>query len=358
MLQSVLSVVVYFGWVLISLAVIYRFVRTWRQHGLVFALGRLLSARILLPFMLVLSLTLIKLSLVFVYPQQIGVVVSILERQSGIRPEPIKAGLHWVWPLVEKAVIYPIYWQTYTMAIRPFENEKAVADAIVARTLDSQEVTMDVSVIFRLDVDRIIELHILWQDRYKDDLLRPNMRAILRRQVSQYTVDEVNSNQRTVLEKVLNQELKAVVLDDGLIVQDVLLRNIAFSPEYAASVERKQVALQGEKMKEHEARQIANLAQGEARRIQIIAKANADAVRIKAQAKADARLIQAEAEKKALNLVAEALQDRSNLLTYRYIEHLSPNVQAVVLPNDIPLIFPLPNFQPSVATQSTESLKD
>jgi len=346
MLHSVLSLLVYLGWTLISLAVVYNFIRAWQRHGLVFAFGRLLSMRLLLPLLLVLGLTLVKLSLVFVYPHQIGVVVSLLYPQAGIRPEPIKAGLHWVWPMAEKAVIYPIYWQTYTVANRPFESATGVADAITARTLDSQEVTMDVTIIFRVDPAQIVDLHVLWQDRFKEELLRPNLRAILRRQVSQYTVDEVNSNERTELERKLDQDMKAIALENGLIVNEVLLRNIAFTPEYAKSVERKQVALQGQTMKEYEAQQIANLAQGKAQRVKILAQAEADAVRIKAKARADARIIQAEAEKQALGLVAEALQDRDNLLAYRYIERLSPSVQAVVLPNDIPLIFPLPDLQP------------
>lgn len=345
MLQSGLSIVVYIAWAVIGFGVFYRFIQTWRRHSLKFAIARLFTVRILVPILLVSALTLVKLSLKFVYPQQIGVVVSLLEPEQGIRPEPIDAGLHWVWPLVEKAVIYPIYWQTYTMAGRAFESEKGVADAIIARTMDSQEVIMDISVIFRLDPTQIVDLHILWQHRYKTDLLRPHVRAILRRLVSQYTVDEVNSDKRTRLEQDLDQQLKAATIEDGLIVQHALLRNIAFSKEYASSVERKQVALQGEKMKEHEAQQITNLAQGQARRIKIIANAEAEAVRVKAQARADAKLIQAEAEKKALSLVAEALQNRQNLLTYRYIERLSPNIQAVVLPNDMPLIFPLPDMQ-------------
>ena len=354
MLHSVLSWLVYLGWTLISLAVGYGFLRAWRRRGLLFAFGRLLSARIILPFILVLGLTLVKQSLVFVYPYQVAVVVSLLQPTQGIRPEPLQAGLHWVWPMAERAVIYPIYWQTYTMANRPFENETPVADAIVTRTLDSQQVTMDVSIIYRIDPAKVVGLHVLWQNRFKDELLRPNVRAILRREVAQYTVDEVNSNQRTKLEQELDQSLKAVARDNGLIVKEVLLRNIAFTPEYASSVERKQVALQGEKMKEHEAQQIVNLAQGEARRIQLIAQAEANAVRIKAEAAAAARLIQAEAEKQALNLVAEALQNRPNLLAYRYIERLSPNVQAVVLPNDIPLIFPLPELQAPPLAQLAE----
>ena len=357
MLQGVLGLLVYLGWTLISLALVYSFFRSWRRSGITYAFARLLSVRLLLPLALVFGLTMIKLSLVFVYPHQVGVVVSLLQPRTGIRPEPLSAGLHWVWPFAEKAIIYPIYWQTYTMASRPFENDKPVADAIVARTLDSQEVTIDVSIIFRIDPTQVVALHTLWQDRYKEELLRPNVRAVLRRLVSQYTVDEVNSNQRTALEQDLDRDLKVIALDNSLIVKEVLLRNIGFTPEYAASVERKQVALQGEKMKQYEAQQIINLAQGKARQIEIMAKAEANAVRVKAEAKAAAHLIKAEAEKKALNLVAEALQDRTNLLAYRYIERLSPNVQAVVLPNDIPLIFPLPDLQvlPGAATLVDEA---
>ncbi|MDX1605878.1 MAG: hypothetical protein R3202_06770, partial [Candidatus Competibacterales bacterium] len=109
-------------------------------------------------------------------------------------------------------------------------------------------------------------------------------------------------------------------------------------------VEQKQVALEREQQKIYEARQIENLAQGEARRIRLLAEAEAEAVKVRARAAAEARLVRAEAEAEALNLVASALKNRDNLLAYRYIEKLSPNVRAVVLPDGLPLIFPLPDL--------------
>ena len=246
--------------------------------------------------------------------------------------------------LAEKVVIYPIYWQTYTMSNRPFEGgDKATSDAITSRTLDSQEVTMDVSVIFRIDPEQVVALHTLWQDRYKEELLRPGVRASMRRQVSQHTVDEVNSDKRDELEHLLNVDLKAIGKKNGLIVRSVLLRNIAFSEDYAHAVEYKQVAFQGELSKLHEAKQIENLAKGRASKISIVARAEADAVRVKAEAKAAARLIEARAEAQALDIIGSALREKQSLLTYRYIDRLSPNVQAVVLPHDMPLIFPLPD---------------
>jgi regulator of protease activity HflC (stomatin/prohibitin superfamily) len=286
--------------------------------------------------------------LVFVYPHQLSVVVSVL-RPEGIRPESLDSGLHWVVPLAEKAVLYPRYWQTYTMSHNAREDASGQVSPIVTRTLDNQEVTIDVSVIFRLDPERLVDLHRHWQGRYRDELLRPLVRAYLRREVSRYTVDEVNSSQRNQLEQGLDETVKIGAAEQGLIVLDVLLRNIAFSKEYAESVEQKQVAEQGQQLREYQARQIENLARGEASKIRIVADADAEAIRVKAEARARARVIRAQAEAQALNLVAEALRGKQNLLTYLYIERLSPNVKAVVLPHDLPLIFPLPDLNPPVA---------
>lgn len=345
MIQSVLGFFILAGWLLFSFSIVFVFIRNLRRFGLRGALRRLLSVKLLVPLVLMIGLTVVKLSLVFIYPGYIGVVVSVLQQQ-GIRPNPIRPGLHWVVPLAEHSVIYPAFWQTYTMSYRTHEGDKADADAIVARTLDSQEVTIDISIIFRIDPEQVVELHKFWQQRYKEEMLRPGVRGLLRREVSQFTVDEVNSNKRNELADKLDADLKEIAAQNYLIVKRVLLRNIGFSKDYAQSVERKQVALQGETQKIYEAKQIENLAQGKANKIRIVADAEADAIRIRAEAKAHARLIRAEAEAEALRLVDAALKDKRNLLVYRYIDRLSPNIKAVVLPHDMPLIFPLPDMQP------------
>lgn len=345
MIQSVLGLLITIGWVLLSLGIGYGFWRNLRRHGLRVAVRRLLSARLLAPLVVMLALTIVKLSLVFVQPHQLSVVVSVL-RPEGIRPEPLGSGLHWVVPLAEHAVLYPRYWQTYTMSHTAREDATGTANPIITRTLDNQEVTIDVSVIFRLDPERLVDIHRYWQERYRDELLRPLVRAYLRREVSGYTVDEVNSSRRNELEAGVDESVKADAAEQGLTVMDVLVRNIAFSPEYARSVEEKQVAEQGQQMREYQARQIENLARGRASRIEIVARADAEAIRVRAEGRAQARLIQARAEAEALTLVAAALRGKQNLLTYRYIERLSPNVKAVVLPNGLPLIFPLPDLNP------------
>lgn len=345
MLYSILGLLLTAGWLLLGLSAAWQFLSGARRDGLGPALRRLTTKQFVLPFVLLAGLSLVKASLVFVQPTHMGVVVS-LPSPDGVRDQRLESGLNWVWPVIEKPLLYPRYWQTYTMSDRLFEGQHPDSDAIKTRTLDNQEVSIDISVIFRIDPEQVIDVHRGWQDRYAEELLRPAVRAILRREVSGFTVGEVNSTERNTLAERLDSELKKIALENGLVVNKALLRNIAFTDEYASAVEQKQVALEGRERRQHEAQQIANLARGKASEIEIVAQAEAEAIKIKAEARAEARLIQARAEARALELVAGALQGKQDLLTYRYITKLSPTVQAVVLPNDMPLIFPLPGMRP------------
>ena len=42
--------------------------------------------------------------------------------------------------------------------------------------------------------------------------------------------------------------------------------------------------------------------------------------------------------------MGSALDRREDLLTYRYIEKLSPNIKAMLLPSETPLILPVPQL--------------
>jgi len=199
----------------------------------------------------------------------------------------------------------------------------------------------------------VIRIHIDWQKRYIQDLVRPMTRGIVRTEVSQFTIDEVNSSKRRDLETELYRRMQDTLEEKGLILDTFVLRNIAFSPEYAAAVEQKQVALQGKTRKEHEADQIRKYAAGEADRVRTLAEADAEAVVTKAKGEAEARVIQAKAEAEALQLIADVLAQNRDLLTYEYIDKLSPGIKVMLLPHDTPLLLPLPTFEPGETVVST-----
>ena len=283
--------------------------------------------------------SLIGTGMIFVEPQERGVVISAVS-PNGYRPEALQPGLTWIIPGLESVKLYPISKQSYTMSIAPSEGQISGDDSITARTADGQQIYVDASVIYRINPDDVIAVHIAWQDRYGDGLVRPLSRAVIRDAVSQFGVEEVYSSRRVEMTNLIATNMAAKLAENGLEMDQFLLRNITFSPEYAASIEQKQIAEQ----LAQQAKLIVEQKKQEAEQARQEAEGVADAAVIIAKGEAEARLISAEAEAKSLVLIAESVKDRADLLTYQYITKLSPSINTLLLPSNSPFLFPLPDM--------------
>jgi regulator of protease activity HflC (stomatin/prohibitin superfamily) len=275
--------------------------------------------------------------LVYVESNERGVVRTI--RAGGVRPAALGPGLHWIVPVVEQVVPYSISNQSYTMSAVALEGQVQGDDSIRARTKDGQEVILDASVIYQIDPNKVVQLHIVWQNRYQDGIVRPEARGIIRDAVSQYGVEEVVSTRRAEMVQIITDELGATLAQNNLILLDFVLRDIHFSEGYAAAVEQKQIA---EQLAQQAALTVEQKKQ-EAEQARQVAQGQADAAVIAAKGAAEARLIQAEAEAQANALVAESLRGRPELLQYQYILKLAPGVQTIFVPTGNQFILPLPN---------------
>jgi regulator of protease activity HflC (stomatin/prohibitin superfamily) len=328
LLDRALQIITLAAWLLLAFFVITYLIRTFLQDGLSAALQKLFGRGLFyVALFLAIGLSLLSTSLVFIEPQEVGVVVSLTSPQ-GYRGRPFRSGLHWIIPLLEQVQRYPISWQTYTMSATPTEGQHLGDDSISARTSDGQEVALDCSIIFQIDPEEATRIHIDWQTRYIEDFIRPVMRGLIRTLVSQYKVDEVNSSKRMDLEADLATQLRAALEEKGFLMDRFLLRNISFSDEYSMAVEQKQVAMQDALRKQYQAEQLRLLAQGEA----------------------DAALIKAAAEAEAIRLLAAALQENPDVITLRYVDKLAPGIQVMLVPNDAPYILPLPTLSPVTPT--------
>ena len=288
-----------------------------------------------------LVLTTLSAGLVFMEPHERGVVISAIA-EKGYRETALQPGLGWIVPFVERVERYPVSRQTYTMSIATFEGDIQGDDSITARTADGQEIFVDASVIYQVNPNKVVDVHILWQDRYSSDLVRAHSRGIIRDAVSQFNVEQVISNKRFELVAYINEELGIKFEENGLTLVDFVLRNITFSPEYAASVEQKQIA-------EQEAKQAAFMVEQkkeEAKQVVETAKGDSQAAVIGAEGRAEARLIEAKAEADALSLIQEAIANNPELLTYQYITKLAPNISAMLLPSESPFVFQIPEATP------------
>lgn len=275
--------------------------------------------------------------LVFIPPNERGVVVTI--GSGGVRPEALQPGLHWVVPFAETVIPYSIARETYTMSIAPEEGPRAGDDSVESRTADGQVVLVDASVIYAVNPNEVVNVHIRWQNRYLDGLIRPVSRGIIRDAVAQFGIEEVYGTERLTLTNLIRAEFERRLEQNGLILVDFVLRNIAFSDEYAASVEQKQIAEQ----LAQQAAFVVEQRRQEAEQARQVAQGQADAAVIAAQGAAEARLIQAQAEAQAIELLAAALAQNPNVLTLEYIQKLAPNIQVMLVPTDNPFLLPLPS---------------
>jgi len=346
-LDQLINIIAKTAWVVFTIYGVSVFIQSLFREGWQIAILRVLSARVLFPLMVPIALSLLAASLVFLPPNEVAVLISFIT-PGGVRPQPLRAGLHFIVPILEQEVIYPVAWQTYTMSGTPNEGAKTGDDSIRARTSDGQEIRIDLSIIFRVNYEQVVTLHGDWQNRYIEDFIRPVIRGLVRTQVSQFKVKEVNSSARKDLETTLERLLTAELGAKGLIVDQLLLRDITFTNEYAAAIEQKQVALEDEERAIHEAEGMRNLAEGQRDQLMLVAAGEAEASKLKitaqAEAEAEAIRVKAQAQTEALQLIAVALAQNPNLITYEYVQKLAPNIQAMLVPNNAPLILPLPDL--------------
>ncbi len=279
-------------------------------------------------------LTILGSGLVYVESSERGVVRTI--RAGGVRSVPLEPGLHWIVPVVEQVVTYSISNQTYTMSASAGEGQVQADDSIRARTKDGQEVIIDASVIYQIDPNKVVQLHIVWQNRYEDGFVRPEARGIIRDAVSQYGIEEVVSTKRAEIVQIISDELGRSLAENNLLLLDFVLRDIHFSEGYAQAVEQKQIA-------EQQAQQAALTVEQkkqEAEQARQVAQGQADAAVIAAKGDAEARLIQAQAEAQANQLISQSITPA--LIQYQYVLKLAPGVDTIFVPSGNQFILPLP----------------
>jgi regulator of protease activity HflC (stomatin/prohibitin superfamily) len=302
-----------------------------------------LSTLVVVFLVAALLLTTVGAGLVFLQANEYGVVISAFQ-PNGYRTEALGPGLHWIIPFIESVQKYSVAKQTYTMSSAGSEGQVVGDDSIQARTKDGQQVYIDASVIYAADPKQIIQLHIAWQNRYEENVVRPVARAAIRNAVSQFGVEELVSTKRNELEQAIRDEILAKLQANNIIMSDFLLRNIRFSDEYAAAVEQKQIAEQ----QAQQAKFVVESKKQEAEQARQTAQGQADAAVIASKGAAEARLIQAQAEAKANQLLAESLTPE--LIQYQYILKLAPGVQTIFIPSDNQFILPLPETTTTTTT--------
>ena len=145
---------------------------------------------------------------VFIEPHERGIVV-LLNEPTG---EILEPGYHFVSPN-KRVIIFNIGHQTYVMSAASTPEP----DSIEGKTSDCQSFRTDISVVYAIDPDHLVELYKTWQDRYRDSVVRPMSRGLTRDTLGQYTINEILEKQDEI-EKVIFNQLEASLAENYLIL--------------------------------------------------------------------------------------------------------------------------------------------
>ncbi len=295
-----------------------------------------------------LLLSVISQGIIIVAPQERAVVFQTISGELG---EPRGPGTHIIIPILQETTIYPIAIQEYTMSGSQEEGSTRGDDAVRVRTVDGQEVLIDVSVLYRISPNNIevldeegnvVEttnvntLHRNWQTRYQQDFIRPVLRGYVRDVISGVRAEAVYATDRTRIQLELEDLMEGRMAREGLELTDLVIRNVTFSnAEFTDSIEQVQIA----ERRALEAEFRVQEEQQEAERIRVRAQGARDANIAEAEGEAQAIVLRAQANAEALRLVSEQIAANPLLIQYEYVTRLSQNVNIALVPSNSPFLF-------------------
>jgi len=156
-------------------------------------------------------------------------------------PKPLYSGINFKLPLVE-VVKYPTRLRDYTMSAARGEGAKSGDDSISVRTFDGLEVFLDATVWWKINPEKI---HDIYRDTAKNTgeleerVVRPVFRTEIRNAVSTITLNDLYSTERETLGEKIRTRLKNTLDSKGLVIENVLIRNIKLPEDVEDSIRQK-----------------------------------------------------------------------------------------------------------------------
>lgn len=153
-----------------------------------------------------------------------------------IQPDILNSGLHFVNPLLEIEVM-DVKTQNYTMSGVHDEGSKTGDDAIRVLTADGLEVTIDLSVLYHVvDAPKILQQT---GNDYEDKIVRPITRTRIRDNAVYYDAVALYSTKRDEFQQRIFSSIEKDFATRGLILENLLVRNITLPESVKATIEQK-----------------------------------------------------------------------------------------------------------------------
>lgn len=261
--------------------------------------GKLLSTVGLMVVIAGLLLSAVKI----IEPGKVGVQVLF----GKVQDQVLESGLHIINPAVD-VTTFSIQTENYTMSAKSAEGAIQGDDAIRVLSSDGLEVTIDLSVLYKINPAKAPFILQNIGVNYEDKIVRPVTRTAIRDNAVNYQAVDLYSTKREEFQFKINKTITDNFARNGLEVQQILVRNISLPATVRASIESKIQA-------EQDAQKMQFVLQKE--------RQEADRKRVEAQGIADYQKII------STGLTDKQLQYQS-ILAQKEIA-LSPNTKIIVM---------------------------
>jgi regulator of protease activity HflC (stomatin/prohibitin superfamily) len=294
---------------------------------------------------------LIAMSIVVVPSGMGGVCIS---DTRGTLPGTLYSGVHFIAPLGEHVQTFDLRDQMYS-SVMPGEEKRAsvstkgqapVAESMTVQSKEGLTIGLAIAVRYRLDPRRLDYVQSHLPQPIEKELVPPIVDSAWRDLAPNYTVREIFSSKREEVRRLAAEKITKQLGEDGILVNEVMLRDIQLPPEYAKGLEdllekeqkddqmtvetemqRKQVTI-AELEAEAEKVQKVKQAEANAQSRVVDAKGEADAMqftlplkekqieqsRLEAEARKESTIKNAEAQGEAKVIDSKAELQRRNML--------------------------------------------
>jgi len=229
----------------------------------------------------------------------------------GARPGTLYPGVHLITPLVDSVELYDTREQVYTTAAsnaaanRPAPLGGPLAatasagaaagaqpEVLTVQAREGLNIGLAVSVRYRLDPQRLSYIHANLPRAVGDEVVAPTVATIYRQLAPNYITREIFATKREELRLSASNAITSRLASDGIIVREVLLRDLKLPEEYAQGLE-------GLLLKEQENERLGTETEIKQKQVKI-AELEAEAQKARdvkqAEAQAQVRVLQAKAE--------------------------------------------------------------
>jgi regulator of protease activity HflC (stomatin/prohibitin superfamily) len=249
--------------------------------------------------------------------------VGILSTTGKFSPTPLKPGLHFYVPIIQKVILVDTkvhmisYKRNQEIGTMP-DRYGTIKVYPAINVLDARglPITVELSVSYRLDPNKAAYVVKTYGLNWEDKIINPIVRDVVRNVIGKYPAEEIPMKRNEIATKIENQirEQLDKIPEKPVIFESFQLRDIILPERIKAQIERVQIAKQEAERAKYEVLR----AKQEAEKKAAIARGIAEAKIIEAKGKADAQLIEAQAQAKSNMVISKSLTNE--LLKLKQIE--------------------------------------